>query len=192
MEAEGMTGLSPAEYKQGVEDRKALKEIQLKYLYMRYVEEEDLEIFKTLTQVEQQNYIANRMPQTTGDKDEALANSIKAANILREINEVKTEIVALLIELDKLGEEAAMKINKDVVAFLRPYLANSEQILELMELPIEERINYLKTHLPHTPDTTDEQLEEAATSLSRKVWAIEENTKAPIEEEAEKVEEISE
>lgn len=111
MDTDGTPGLTPDEYKQGLNDKKALAEIKLDKIYEQYVPKEDAEEFAKMNQDEKLAYLEGRIPHEPGREAEA---HIQASLVLSSINRLDTEIGLIDEELDiiKTQEETEKEVEK--------------------------------------------------------------------------------
>ena len=111
MDSDGTPGLTPEEYKQGLNDKKALAEIKLDKIVEQYVAKEDVEAFTKMNQDEKLSYLEGRIPHDPGREAEA---HIQASIVLSSLNRLDTELMLIEQEQDLINaqENAEKEIQK--------------------------------------------------------------------------------
>lgn len=111
MDSDGTPGLTPEEYKQGLNDKKALAEIKLDKIYEQYVAKEDIEEFAKMSQDEKLSYLEGRIPHEPGREAEA---HIQASIVLSSLNRLGTELMLIEQEQDIINaqENAEKEVQK--------------------------------------------------------------------------------
>lgn len=123
MDSDGTPGLTPEEYKQGLNDKKALAEIKLDKIYEQYVAKEDIEDFVKMNQDEKLSYLEGRIPHEPGREAEA---HIQASIVLSSLNRLDTEMT--LIDQELLGME--LEENPDALNEIKTKDGDEKQFLE--------------------------------------------------------------